>query len=525
MSNLAGNLFAQARTQADRPALVFEGESLGFPAIAREVCQVAGALASIGVGVGSRVGLLMNSSPAFIFYQQAIFALGAVFTPLNVFYRSGEIAHAVQSCALEHLVVGGDLLGQLPAPGDPRLASLKLVLTPRLEDATSRGILATETLLASSEPLAEPVQLSPSALGMMLNTSATTGKSKGVMLSVGNILANYDRTPGWLGLTADTVTLCALALYNTFGLNQCINALMVTGGKLILMPRFDPLVCLELIERYSCNFLPAVPTMLQKMLDHPEAPRFDLRSLQRIMTGGAPVPAVLLERIQERIGVSATVLTGYGLTEATALVTLDQVELDTAGRLLRPKCIGRVLEGMELRIFSEDGNEAAHDQVGEIRIRGPNVMLGYNAMPEDTATALAEGWLHTGDLGYLDEHGRGYIVDRKKDVIIRGGQNIYPTEIEEVLYRIPGVTEVAVIGRPHPVLGEVPVAFVATSPGSMLSSAELLDACRAELAYFKVPTGVNFLPDLPKGPTGKILRRALANEHQSHQSTTKKTMQ
>lgn len=523
MSNLTENLFAQALRQEDRPALVFGEESLSFQAIAREVCRVAGGLASIGVGVGSRVGLLMNSSPAFIFYQQAIFALGAVFTPLNVFYRSGEIAHAVQSCALEYLVVGGDLLGQLPAPGDPRLAPLKAVLTPGLEDAASRGLVAGETLLATSEPLAAPVQLPASALGMMLSTSATTGTSKGVMLSISNIQANYDRTPHWLGLTEETVTLCALALYNTFGLNQCINALMVTGGKLILMPRFEPLGCLKLIERHRCNFLPAVPTMLQKILDHPEAFRFDLRSLQRIMTGGAPVPATLLERIQERIGAGATVLTGYGLTEATALVTLDQVELGSDGRLLRPKCIGRVLEGMELRIFREDGNESAPHEVGEIRVRGPNVMLGYHGMPEDTRIALAGGWLHTGDLGYLDENGYGYIVDRKKDVIIRGGQNIYPADIEDVLYRLPGVCEAAVIGRPHPILGEVPVAFVAVGPGVALSAAEVLDACRSELAHFKVPAGVHFLPELPKGPTGKILRRALATEPRNNETTTGNT--
>jgi long-chain acyl-CoA synthetase len=330
------------------------------------------------------------------------------------------------------------------------------------------------------------------------------------MLTIGNIVANYDRTPDWLGLTSATVILCALPLYNTFGLNQCINALMLTGGSLVLMPKFDALACLNLIERHRCTFLPAVPTMLQKILDHPDAAQFDLRSIERIMTGGAPVPAALLERIYGKIGADTRILTGYGLTEGTALVTLEAVELATDGKIRRPKSIGKVLDGMEMRVFHEDGSEAPMGKVGEICLRGPNVMLGYHEMPEDTAMALAGGWLHTGDLGYLDAEGYGYIVDRKKDIIIRGGQNIYPADIESVLYQVPGVAEAAVVRKDDPVFGEVPVAFVALVPGASVTAEQLTRRCQAELAYFKVPAAVYFLPELPKGPTGKILRRALS---------------
>jgi len=512
MSNLADNLFRQADANAGKTALRFEDQSFSFLQIAGQARRIAGGLASIGIGAGARVGLMAQSCPEFIFYQHAIFALGAVFTPLNVFYRQNEILHAIQSCGLEYLIVGAEFVDRLPPPGDPALGMLKSVVVLTGDEVThAGGFPSSGRILARSEPIGVPANVAESAVGMMLSTSATTGKSKGVMLTIGNIKANYDRTPGWLGLTRNTVTLCALPLYNTFGLNQCINALMFTGGSLVLMPRFDARSCLELIERHRCTFLPAVPTMLQKILDHPDASHFDLRSIEQIMTGGAPVPSALLERIHDKIGTRTVLFTGYGLTEATALVTLDTVELGADSKIKRPASIGKVLEGMDLKILREDGLEASTGEVGEICLRGPNLMLGYHEMPDDTNIALAGGWLHTGDLGFLDADGFAYIVDRKKDVIIRGGQNIYPADIEAVLYQVPGVSEAAVVRKEDPILGEVPIAFVALRPGTSVTAEQLIAQCRSELAYFKVPAAIHFLPELPKGPTGKILRRALGN--------------
>lgn len=512
MSNLADHLFEQADASGDKIALRFEGQTFSFVQIAEQVRRIAQGLASIGIRVGSHVGLMASSCPEFIFYQHAIFALGAVFTPLNIFYRRNEILHAIQSCGLEFLIAGAEFGDRLPQAGDPALGALKSVLVLTHEKLTKAdGFPSGESALAESKPVNVPASIPESALGMMLSTSATTGRSKGVMLSVGSIKTNYDRTPGWLGLTHNTVTLCALPLYNTFGLNQCINALMVTGGSLILMPKFDARSCLELIERHRCTFLPAVPTMLQKILDHPEVSNFNLRSIERVMIGGAPVPAALLERINEKIGAGTILFTGYGLTEATALVTLDKVELAANGRIKRPKSIGKVLDGMEMRILRENGFEAAAGEVGEICLRGPNLMLGYYERPSDTHMALTGGWLHTGDLGFLDADNYAYIVDRKKDVIIRGGQNIYPADIEAVLYEIPGVSEVAVVRKEDPTFGEVPIAFVALRPGASVTAEQLIAKCRSELAYFKVPDAIHFLPELPKGPTGKILRRELGN--------------
>ncbi|MCO5164139.1 MAG: AMP-binding protein [Mesorhizobium sp.] len=510
MANLANHLFRQARERGGKRALVFEGGEYSFADIADRVKVIAGGLSAAGVTVGTRVGLMMHSRPEFIFFQQAIFALGAVVSPLNIFYKKGELAYVVSSCDLEFLIVGEEFVDRLPEIGTPGTETLRRVFV------LGGGALSTDPRLASAnnlqsmgKPIDAPVQIPETSVGMMLNTSATTGKAKGVMLSLGNIGFNYDATPGWLGLDENTVTLCALPLYNTFGLNQCINALMVTGGSMVLMQRFDPEQCIKLIEKYGCTFFPGVPTMLQKLFDHPEARNHDLSSISRIMTGAAPVPAALLERIYAFMGRDTVVMTGYGLTEGTALATLEHIELDDDGKVKRPKSIGRILPGMEMRMVKEDGSETAPGEVGEICMRGPHIMLGYYRMPDDTAAALAGGWLHTGDLGMVDESGHGYIVDRKKDVIIRGGQNIYPADIEEVIYHIPGVSEVAVVGASDEALGEIPVAYVAMKPGETVSAEALINKCKEELAYFKVPAAVHFLPELPKGPTGKILRRGL----------------
>jgi long-chain acyl-CoA synthetase len=512
VANLADHLFDQERKRAGKRALIFEGREFSFADIADRVRRLAGGLSAAGVGVGSRVGLLMSACPDFIAFEQAIFTIGAVACPLNTFYRERELAHAMASLELEYLIVGREFLSNLPDLRAPEAATLRAVFVAGLEPHREGGILSSADRLADSGvSIDRPVPLEPSAIGIMLSTSATTGKAKGVMLSLANIRANYDSTPEWLGLTDSTVTMCALPLYNTFGLNQGINAIMVTGATMVLMPRFDAASCLRAIEKYRCTFFPAVPTMLQKLLDDPDAGNHDLTSIKRILTGGACVPAALLERIRAALGPDVVVMTGYGLTEGTALVSLEHAQLDGADKLLRPKSIGKVLPGMELRIFDENGLPAETGKVGEIGIRGPNVMLGYFKCPEETARVLVDGWLHTGDLGYMDADDYAFLVDRKKDVIIRGGQNIYPADIEEVLYQHPAVSEVAVIGAADELLGEVPVAYVALRRVGGATAEELIARCKQELSHYKVPAAIRFLPELPKGPTGKILKRALVS--------------
>ena len=508
MTNRSAHLFARAEESADKVALVFERETYTFGDLARRVRIAASALAALGVTRGARVGLMIPASPDFIVMQQALFALGAIVSPINIFYLPNEVTHAINACDLEHVVMSSDLRDRIARGGEPAPSLRTIILSDGSVEGDER-FLSLRKAISGSVPLETLAPVSTDDVVVLLLTSATTGKSKGVMLTAGNLAANYDRTPEWLGIGGDAVILCALPLYNTFGLNQCINAMLVTGAKMVLLPRFDARRCIDAIARHGCTFLPAVPTMLQKIIDDPAAGTGAMRSISRIMTGGAPVPAALLERVLAATGDDMVVLTGYGLTEGTALVTLTQVRLGTDGEIAHGRTIGRVLEGMTLGIMTEAGELVGPGTIGEIVVRGPNVMRGYHEAPDDTALALTGGWLHSGDLGYLDEEGYAFIVDRKKDIIIRGGQNVYPAEIEEVLYQVTGVAEVAVIGMADDMLGEVPVAFVALLPGAIVSASTLAARCGTELARYKLPAAIHFLPELPKGSTGKILRRAL----------------
>lgn len=509
--NRALHLLARAQDCAAKPAIIHDADCTTFADLAGQVCLAAGALRDLGVGQGTRVGVMIPSEPEFVVVQQALLMLGAIVSPLNIHYRPGELAHAIASCALDGVVLHADLRDRLPKLARTEAGCLRLViLCGEAEDCT--GFLSLDRAKAYATPLTEPAQVASDDTVLLLNTSATTGKSKGVMLTAGNLAANYDATPRWLGLTGKDIILCALPLYNTFGLNQCINAMLVTGATLVLLPRFDPERCVQAIQHHGCTFMPAVPTMLQKIVDHPGLRPGALHTLRRIMTGGAPVPAALLQRVRAATSPDAVILTGYGLTEGAALVTLCQVTCNAAGEIVRGKTIGRVLDGMELEVMDENGTIVPRGTAGEFVVRGPNVMAGYYNAPDDTAQALKDGWLHTGDIGVVEADGHAYIVDRKKDVIIRGGQNIYPADIEEVIYGIDGVTEVAVVAQEDDVLGEVPVAFVATRADVEVSAGSIIARCAEHLASYKRPCAVHFLDELPKGPTGKILRRGLRDQ-------------
>nr|WP_314447319.1 AMP-binding protein [uncultured Sphingomonas sp.] len=505
--NRAQHLFRQAESRPTHKALIAGDRRLTYLELAKLVTSMAERLAARGVEQGDRVGAMIPNSLDFIIVQQALFALGAVFTPINIYFRHDELEHLIRSCGLNLLILPEELADRVHPLRTHQPETLRDILV--LED----HLLAFAAINSSAAPLAL-ADVKPEDAVLILNTSATTGKSKGVPLTAANLAANYDRTPQWLGLNGNDVVLCALPLYNTFGLNQCINAAIVTGATLVLESRFDAHRVAETIYREQCTFLPAVPTMLQKLLDGPSNKAYQLRSLRLVMTGGAPVPAALLRRLNEFTSGRTRVVTGYGLTEGTALVTLTDVELDETGEVRRGGSIGRVLDGMELAILDPEGIELPAGNVGEICIRGPNIMSGYLDSPEDSAIALAGGWLHSGDLGVMDEDGFVTIVDRIKDIIIRGGQNIYPGEIEEVLYDCGGVAEVAVVGRSHDMLGEVPVAYVAPAAGLHLNPCALIEACKQRLAPYKTPVEIRILPSLPKGPTGKILRRKVRAEHE-----------
>jgi len=508
--NRAAHLFRQAHERPDATALVFGDRIFTFGQWWEEARAHAEGLIRHGVRPGDRIAFFVGTRPDFMVLQYACFAMGAVVMPLNTLYRPEEMEHALSQCEADYVIAEASLLGRFTPGFRGRCPSVRRVFVLDQTAEADDGFLTPAALLRGrTAAFAEPVDLPPEALGQMLYTSATTGRAKGVMLTQANLAANYDQSPAWLGFAGSDVILCALPLFNTFALNQCINATTVTGGTLVVLSKFEAVACMQAIQTRRCTVFPCVPTMLQKVLSHPEVDRFDLSALNRIMVGAAPVPTPLLLKARAYFGPGLTVITGYGLTEGTALVTIMDVQLDAEGHQIREKSIGRAVPGLEIGILAENGALLPPGEPGEIGIRGPNVMAGYYKQPEETALALAGGWLHSGDIGVADADGYFWIVDRKKDVIIRGGQNIYPADIEEALYCHPAVAEAAVIAREDELFGEVPCAFVAFKPGSHATVEELAAICKERLAPYKLPNSIEILSELPKGPTGKILRRGL----------------
>ena len=512
VANFATNLIRSAEAHPDKVALIFREEEISFGALHASVARAYAGLRQAGFQAGDKLALMLPSIPEFIVLEHAVFALGGVVIPMNVHYLPHEIEIALKSCDVEFFVIQDAYASRLSGALFARLPCIRCVFVAgERTELAARGVAIHSVSAVLNHPIGtlELVSRDSRDLALMLHTSATTGSAKSVMLSIGNLQFNYDQTPAWLGLGHEERILCALPLYNTFGLNQCINAIMVTGATLILVPSFDVLEILRLIQHYRATFLPAVPTMLQKLLNDPQTPQFDITSLTRLLVGAAPVPAPLLEKAYRSMGADTVVMTGYGLTEATALVSLEHARLDSDGQLLRPKSVGKPLPGMQMKVIAADGAEAPPGVIGQVVIKGPNLMQGYYKVPEESAAAVVDGWLQTGDLGTADAQGFFYIVDRQKDLIIRGGQNIYPADIEEQLYAHPSVAEAAVIGRPDEVFGEVPEAYISFKPGLTAQPEDLIAHCQAKLAYFKVPKRIHVLNELPKGPTGKILRRSL----------------
>jgi long-chain acyl-CoA synthetase len=345
---------------------------------------------------------------------------------------------------------------------------------------------------------------------VILYTSGTTGRPKGAELTHANLRRNAEAVVAQHAIDERTVTLGALPLFHSFGQTCSLNATIAAGGCLTLLPRFDPGEALAAIERDRVSLFQGVPTMYAAMLAHPDRARFDVSALRECVSGGAPMPAEVQRGFETAF--RCAVLEGYGLSETSPVAASNRSD-----RPRRPGTIGVPIDGVEMRVVGEDGRELPVGDVGEIVIRGHNVMKGYWGRPEATAEAIdADGWFHSGDLGRVDEDGCFTIVDRKKDIIIRGGYNVYPREVEEVLHEHPAVREAAVVGVPHARLGEeVGAAVALADDADGTGPEELREWVRARVAAYKYPRHVWLVAELPKGPTGKVLKREIAVPEQA----------
>lgn len=486
---------------ADHQALVTDDRTLTYTQLKAEVTRAAAAMIDLGIDAGDRVAIWPPNTWHWVVACLATHYAGAVVVPLNTRYTASEATDILARTAAPLLIGAGRFLGADKTAELDRAAlpALRHVVRVPIDEAdgTWDEFVARGTDMAAVEARAAAVR--PDDVSDILFTSGTTGRSKGVLCAHRQSL---DAPAAWAAcgeLTSADRYLCINPFFHNFGFKAGILTCLQRGATLIPQLTYDPERAMAAVQDQRITVLPGPPTIYQTLLDHPRRGDYDLSSLRFAVTGAAVVPVVLIERMQSELDIDI-VLTAYGLTEASGFGTMCRSDDDAV--TVATTC-GRPIADFELRIDG-DGPE------GEVLLRGPNVMLGYLDDPEATAAAIdADGWLHTGDIGKLDERGNLSITDRLKDMYICGGFNVYPAEIEQVLARLDGVAEAAVIGVPDERLGEVGKAFVVTKPGASLDEAAVVAHTKTHLANFKVPRSVTFLDVLPRNPGGKVVKPQL----------------
>ncbi len=499
--NLAAILRETAASSPDAPAYRAAGVAATYGELDEESGKFAAGLARSGLTPGQVVAVQLPNVPEFLTAYFGALKAGMTVLPMNPLLKAPEIEHQLTDSGASIMLGFAGLHGD--AVKACELAGVPLYLTG--EPVPGVAARPASELMASG-PLTEPGgEIWPGNAddtAVLIYTSGTTGKPKGAELTHFLLYMNCSVSGQLFGARPDDVTLAVLPFFHVFGLSSVINVSVRHGGCLSIVPRFEPGAVLAAIEADRCTVIAGVPTMLHALAQLDVSGR-DLAALRVAVSGGASMPEDVMKTFEAKYGVE--VLEGYGLSETGSTTSFNR----PGDR--RPLSVGKPIWGVQMRVADSDDQPLAAglDHIGEILIRGHNVMKGYRNRPEATAAALKGGWLHTGDLGYVDSDGFYFIVDRTKDLVIRGGYNVYPREIEEVLYAHPAIREAAVIGKPDSRLGEEVVAVVVLDDGASLSAAEIISYCRERLAAYKYPREVRFLPQLPKGPSGKILKTEL----------------
>jgi long-chain acyl-CoA synthetase len=491
MGNLAQNLLDTATKEGPHPALRMDETTLTYDEFRDAALRVAAGLQPRGVEPGHRVGMVLPNVLSFpIVFYGALLA-GAAVVPMNPLLKAREIEYYLRDSGAS-LVVAGEQVAQ---PAAEAAGTVGI-------EAVTVGLSLPERLMAD-DALAAPVDRSDEDTAVILYTSGTTGQPKGAELTHASLTSNARTTQETLleGGPEDVIMGC-LPLFHVFGLTCSLNAGVLAGSLLTLIPRFDGAKALTVIERDGVTVFEGVPTMFSAMLHQPDAAGRDVSSLRLCVSGGSAMPVEVMRAFEETFG--CIVLEGYGLSETSPVASFNHPHAER-----KPGSIGTPIRGVEMRLVDDEGRDVTPGEVGEIAIRGENVMKGYWQRPEETAKAIPDGWFRTGDLARQDDDGYFFIVDRKKEMIIRGGYNVYPREIEEALYEHPAVAEAACVGIRHPHLGEEVGAAVALKPGASVEVDELREFVKARVAAYKYPRHLWLVDSLPKGPTGKILRRAV----------------
>ena len=490
-ANLATILTDTADKHGDKTAFKLDDVELSYSMLEEGSARVAGLLKAKGLEEGDRVGLMMPNVPYFPVIYFGILRAGGVVVPMNVLLKGREVEFYLGDPGAKILFAWGDFAEAAEAGAEKAGAEAILVEPGEFEK-----------LLADQEPDTEMADRSEEDTAVILYTSGTTGKPKGAELTHANLYRNSKGVSEKLGeMSEEDVLLGALPLFHSFGQTCTMNSAVSVGATVTMLPRFDPDKALEIIERDKVTLFQGVPTMYNAMLHSESCDSADCSSLRICMSGGAAMPAELMRAFEEKF--DCMILEGYGLSETSPVASFNHPDKER-----KPGSIGTPIEGVEMQVWDDDGKEVPQGEVGEIVIRGHNIMKGYWNRDDANKEAITEdGWFRTGDMAKMDEDGYFFIVDRKKDLIIRGGYNVYPREIEEVLYEHPAVREAAVVGIPHEELGEEVGAAVEIAPGEEVEADALRAYVKERVAAYKYPRKVWFVDELPKGPTGKILKR------------------
>jgi long-chain acyl-CoA synthetase len=489
--NLADNLVRSADLFPDRPAVRLDDTVLTYADLDAGSARVAGLLRERGLEAGDRVAIMLPNLPQFALIYYGVLRAGAVVVPMNPLLKEREVAYYLSDSGAK-VIFAWSGVGADAQAGAERAGAEAILVDGGFGD-----------LIATAEPAEGVVDRERSDTAVILYTSGTTGQPKGAELTHANLATNVEVTAiDLFRLGPNDVIFGGLPLFHSFGQTCGLNAAVSAGACLTLLARFAPDQALQVIERDGVTIFEGVPTMYVALLGSPEREKVDVSTLRLCVSGGAALPVEVLHGFEKEFG--CVILEGYGLSETSPVASFNHPD-----RVRKAGSIGTPIRGVEMRVLNPDGADVAPGDVGEIAIRGHNVMKGYWKRPDATAEAIPDGWFRSGDLGRIDDDGYFFIVDRTKDMIIRGGYNVYPREIEEVLYEHPAIVEAAVIGVPDASLGEEVGAAVVLKPGAAATAEEIRDYVKGQVAAYKYPRHVWLLEALPKGPTGKVLKREI----------------
>ncbi|MCG8365360.1 MAG: long-chain fatty acid--CoA ligase [Pseudanabaenales cyanobacterium] len=495
--NITHHIEQASRLFPQKDALKFEDNALSYSELNQRANRLANGLRRLGVKTGDRVALFLPNRPDFVIAYLGALKLGAIAVSLNVMLKSSEVEFILNDCTAKVLITTQELSQEVPLADSPHLEALLIA-----DGQATRGISLSH-LMAEASPTGKAVEMAGDAAAAIVYTSGTTGFPKGATLSHRNIITNMHAQRRCCDMRSDDRLLLYLPLFHCFGQNAILNSGFSACATIVLQGRFKPEQFLEAISAERVTMVFGVPTVFIKLLNLDTA-SCDLSSVRFYFSAAASLPEEVAQRWREKHGY--IIHEGYGLTESSPCACYNHNLTYKSGS------IGRPIEEVEMKVVDANGVEVPPGELGEVIIRGPNVMLGYWNRPLDTAKVLKNGWLHTGDIGRMDAEGYFYIVDRLKDMINVSGFKVYPAEVENVLYQHPAIAEAAAYGVADPLKGELVKANILIKSGQFLTTEQLMDFCSERMAVYKIPRTFNFVSSIPKNPTGKILKRLLRQD-------------